>query len=167
MDSHVSYIVPENYASNHKAEFADSLPEDVKITGFWTPSANSVVVAERTFRELIHRGATDLSVIYPDLAKNPTDFPPDSARDMQGELVLIGKNYNAYTRQFVGMVIDGHKVIFCNYTDFQKIDPSTDYIFIQKVFGQVGGFHFLQCRYDFASRSCQNVAIIGSWQEVK
>jgi hypothetical protein len=45
-----------------------------------------------------------------------------------------------------------------------KVDPSTDYIFIQKVFVPDGTMHFLQCRFDSEAKSCSNVSMIGPWQ---
>jgi hypothetical protein len=67
-------------------------------------------------------------------------------------------------RQYAGIVIDGKKLVFCNYSDGAKADPSTDYIFIQKVFAPDGTVRFLQCRFDPELKTCSNVSIIGSWQ---
>jgi len=170
LDSHFGYIVPESYAENHKADLAANIPGPVNIDGFWTPSSQDVAVADRVFRDLIHSAVKDPTLLFPDLAPNPDPTVPadlGAAAQLENEryeLTLVFGNYDRYSRQYVGIIIGGQKLIFCNYSDGTKADPSTDYIFIQKVFVGDGTVHFLQCRFDPVEKTCSNVSMIGSWQ---
>ena len=80
------------------------------------------------------------------------------------ELSLVSSHYERYSRQYVGIVIDGKKLIFCNYLVAPRADPAADYVFIEKVFANDGTVHFLQGRVDAEEKTCTNVSIIGSWQ---
>jgi hypothetical protein len=162
--SHVGYIVSERYALEHKADLIASMPGPVKIDGFWTPPEQDVAVADRVFRELIHSAVKDPTLLFPNLPKNSDPSVPDSLEYERNELALISANYDSYSRQYVGIVIDGQKLVYCNYSDGPKFDPSADYIFIQKVFVPGGTVHFLQCRFEPKLKTCANVSIIGSWQ---
>ena len=164
---HSGYIVPESYAEAHKADLLASLPGPVKIDGFWTPSESSVTVAERVFRERIESAAKDPALLFPGLAKKAgsgAGDPTESLDYQQKELELISVNFDSYLRQYVGIIMEKKKLIFCNYSVGVKVDPSTDYIFTDKVFVGDGTVHFLQCRFDPQEKTCSNVSMIGSWQ---
>jgi len=163
MDAGVGYIVPEKYAADHQAELLKSIPGDVKIDGFWTPTEQHVTVAERIFRETLHQTAKDATVLLPDLAQatGPDDLAT-LARE-QKEAEAIGRNYGAYTRQYVGLVIDGVRIVFCNYSDAKKVDPATEFMYLEKYFVSGDKTHFLQCRVDPRLKTWSNVSIIGSW----
>ena len=161
------YIVPREYAEAHQAEFTANIPGPVKIDGFWTPPEQDAEVADRVLRDLIDDAAKDPSKLFPDLAKT-TDSDSESSDSLdheQKELLLIAKNYDRYIRQFVGVIIEGQKLVFCNYSDGTKVDPSDVYIFTDKVFVPGGKVHFLQCRFEPKGKTCSNVSMIGSWQK--
>ena len=170
LDSHIGYIVPESYAENHKADLVANIPGPVNIDGFWTPPLQDVAVADRALRDMIHDAIKDPTLLFPDLAPNPDPTAPvnrDAANQLEqerNELDLISRNYDAYVRQYVGIIIDGTKLVFCNYSEGTKVDPSADYIFADKVFVPDGTVRFLQCRFEPWSKTCSNVSIIGSWQ---
>ena len=113
---------------------------------------------------MIHRAAKDPTVLFPELTKESNPNSPDSLESLRNEMILVSKNYDRYVRQYLGIVMGGNKLVFCNYSDGPKFDPSTNYIFIHKVFVADGSVHFLQCRFDPVEKSCSNVSIIGSWQ---
>jgi hypothetical protein len=139
----------------------------VRVGGFWTPTEVDVIVAERVFRELIERAAKDPALLFPDLAPNHDPADLAAAAQLENEryeLTLVSGNYDSYSRQYVGIIVGGRKLIFCNYSVGAKVDPSTDYIFIQKVFVPDGAVHFLQCRFDPEAKTCSKVSMIGSWQ---
>jgi hypothetical protein len=170
LGSHSGYIVSERYAREHKADLIASIPGPVKIDGFWTPPEQDVAVAERAFRELIHSAAKDPTILFPDLAPG-TDTTVAAnvaaAADLENEryeLSLVSSNYSGYSRQYLGIIVDGQKIVFCNYAVVPQVDPSANYIFIQKVFVDDGTVHFLQCRFDPVEKTCSNVSMIGSWQ---
>ena len=158
------YIVPENYAKAHCSELTTTIPGIVKIDGFWTPSEQDVEVADRVLRDSINDAVKDPKVLFPDLAKSTDSDASNLLEQERKELALISKNYDRYSRQYVGIMIDGQNLVFCNYSDGTKIDPSTDYIFVDKVFVPGGTIHFLQCRFEPKEKKCSNVSIIGSWQ---
>ena len=168
--SYSGYIVPDGYATENKADLMASIPGPVLIDSFWTPSEQDFTVADRAFLEMIHAAAKDPTLLFPDLAprRDPAAVAdPAKARDLeheQAELALVAENYENYSRQYVGIIIGGKKLVFCNYSDGTKVDPSVDYIFIQKVFVADGTMHFLQCRFEPVSKICSNVSMIGSWQ---
>lgn len=162
--SHSGYIVSEKYAEEHKTDLVASMPGPVKIEGFWTPLEQDVAVADRVFRDLIRSAAKDPSLLFPDLKQNSAPDASDSLDGERKELDLVSRNYDDYLRQYVGIIVGAHKLIFCNYVNGLKFDPAADYIFIQKVFVPDGTVHFLQCRFDPESKTCSNVAMIGSWQ---
>jgi hypothetical protein len=168
LGAHGGYIVDEDYAATHKSDLVLSIPGPVKIDDFWTPPEQDVRVADRVFREMIHAAVKDPTVIFPGMkpsdAVNSNGLPdPDTYEYEQDELADIYDNYAYYTRQYVGVVIDGQKLVFCNYSIGTKTDPSLNYIFIHKTFVP-GVSHFLQCRFEPMRKICSNVSFIGSWQ---
>jgi hypothetical protein len=163
MDAGIGYIVPEKYAEDHKAELIASIPDAPVIDGFWTPTEQHVTVAERVFREAIQAGVKDPGVLLPTLA-GTTD--PDEMKEMdkeQREAEAIGKNYEAYARQYVGIIIDGVKLVLCNYSDQKKVDPANEYMYFEKYFISGDKTHFLQCRVDAREKTWTNAVFIGSW----
>jgi hypothetical protein len=163
-DSTEGYIVSRDYAEDHKAELTDTIPGPVKIDGFWTPTEQDVDVAERVLRDLLDDAMKDPATLFPDLAtsKNPDDLK--DFKQERNELVLVAQNYNRYVRQYVGVIIEKQKLVFCNYSYGTKVDPSADYIFIDQVFAPDGAIRFLQCRFEPKGKVCSNVSLIGSWQ---
>jgi len=164
LGSRAAYIIPESYADEHKAELVASIPGPVKVEGFWTPSEEDVTVAERVFRELIQSAAKDPTLLFADLADASQNASQDALQHQQIELELMSKYYAAYLRQYVGIIVDGRKLVLCNYADVPKVDPSMEYLYVEKYFVGDGTTHFLQSRFDLESKTCSNVAIIGSWQ---
>jgi hypothetical protein len=173
LDTGPAYVVPEDVASAQKADLRENIPGAPKIEGFWTPSEVDVIVADRVFRELLQDAAKDPLQLFPDLAQKPDASAADNveaAAQLQNEryeLSLVLGHYDEYARQYVGIIIGGKKVIFCNYVVMPKVDPAARYLFTDKVFVEDGTVHFLQCRYDFEEKTCSNVSMIGSWQRAK
>ena len=72
--------------------------------------------------------------LFPDMGKNSDKFSLDTLKHEQAELVLVCDNEDAYARQFVGIILPtGRKMIFCNYAEVPNADPSTGYLFLEKV----------------------------------
>jgi hypothetical protein len=170
LGSHTGYIVPETYAAEYKTDFVSSIPGAFRIDGFWTPSKEDVAVADRVFLDLIHAAAKDPTLLFPDLAPSTDPTAPVDAAASQllarqkSELALISDNYSNYSRQYVGIIVDGQQLVFCNYSEGTNLDPAKDYIYLQKAFAPEGAVHFLQCRFDPVEKTCANVSFIGSWQ---
>ena len=166
LGAHTGYIINEEYALENKADLVASIPWHVSVEGFWTPSETDVAVADRVFHELLVQAAKDPMTLFPDMGANSDKFSLEALKKEQNELILIGENEDAYARQYVGVILTtGRKLIFCNYATVPKVDPSTEYLFLEKYFVADGTVHFLQCRFDSESKTCSNVSIIGSWQE--
>ncbi|MCE0484441.1 MAG: hypothetical protein LV479_09410 [Methylacidiphilales bacterium] len=167
LGGNTGYVVPESYAAAHKADFIASQPGYGKIDGFWTPTEPNATVADRTLHELLVRAAREPALLFPDLANSNNPPPPDSPDSFEHqrrELELITRNENAYARQFVGLILDGRRIVFCNYAVVPRSDPAANYLFIQKSFVDDGIVHFLQARFDPEAKTCSGVALIGSWQ---
>jgi len=158
------YVVPAEYAAAHKAEVLGSIPGHVQIDGFWTPTQQGVETAERAFRDLIRSAAKDPSVLFPDLADASVNATADALQHQQVELNLVSQNFGAYLRQYVGIIVDGQKLILCNYAHGPTVDPSTEYLSVEKYFVGDGSVQFLQGRVDEHAKTCSNVSFIGSWQ---
>ena len=167
MDAGVGYIVPIEYANAHKAEIVASMPGHVIIDGFWTITEQHTTVAERIFRELLHRAEKDPTELFPDLSPLTEASSPDSLAHQQQEVALVNQNYHAYLRQYLGIIVDGHKLVLCNYSDVSKVDPTTEYLYLEKYFEPGGSVHFLQCRVNVHDETWSNVSIIGTWQKEK
>jgi hypothetical protein len=169
MGPHIGYIVPESYAADCKADLLVSIPGVVKLDGFWTPTELDVTVADRVLRDLIHDAIKDPTILFPDLVADPNAdaaAKTDSNNQLEHEryaLKAVSDNYDTYVRQYVGVIIDGQKLIFCNYSDGTKADPAADYIFIHRVFVDDGTVRFLQCRFDPDAKTCSNISMIGAW----
>jgi hypothetical protein len=170
LESQAAYIVPEGYATARKADFQSSIPGPVKIDGFWTPPAQDVAVADRVFGELIRAAVKNPALLFPDLAPNPdrtVPVNPEVAKQLEeerNELALISKNFDAYARQYAGIIVGGQKLVFCNYSTGTRADPSAGYLFIDKVFVPDGTVRFLQCQFKPIEKTCSNVSMFGSWQ---
>jgi hypothetical protein len=148
-----------------------SIPARVKIEGFWTPSEIDVIVADRVFRELIQDATKEPTLLFPDLAPNsdsPASVKIAAAAQLENEryeLSLVSTHFDEYARQYAGIIVDGQKFVLCNYACVPKVDPSTGYLCIEKVFVADGTVHFLQCRFDPDAKACSNVSLFGSWQK--
>ena len=162
MDSGVGYIVPEKYVADHKAEFLASIPVEIKVDGFWTPTEQHVTVAERVFREALQQGSKDATVLRPNLAGTTDPGDLEELATEQKEAEAIGKNYNAYARQYLGIIVDGTKLVFCNYSDEKKADPALEYMYLEKYF-IADQTHFLTCCVDAHANTWSNLSLIGSW----
>lgn len=165
LDAGVGYVVPEEYAEEHKADLLGSIALPPKIEGFWTPSETSVIVAERVLHEMIEDAAKDPIVLFPELADSPGVATDELLLNEKHELALVLQHYPGYQRQYVGLIIGGTKFVLCNYSYGTQVDPTSDYVFIQNVFEDDGTIHFLQCRVDPYAKTCTNVSYIGSWQK--
>lgn len=157
-------IIPEAYAAAHKAAIISSILGPIKIDDFWTPSEADIVVTERVFRELLQGAAKDPKLIFPHLEQESDDDSSDSLAHQQAELALVSKNYAAYARQYVGIIVAGNKLILCNYSDAPKVAPTREYLYVEKYVVPNGSVHFLQCRIDPHWKTWSNVSLIGSWQ---
>ncbi len=167
---HDAYIIPESYALAYKADLVASMVGAPKIDGFWTPPLQDVTVADRAMRDVIHAAAKDPTVLFPDLAPDPDpNAPVDEGKAKERErqrteLSLISDNYESYARQYLGVIIDGTKYVYCNYSHGTSVDPATGFVFIQKTFANDGTIQFLNSRFEPLLKNATNLSFVGSWQ---
>lgn len=110
--------------------------------GFWEPSINDISRAEACIRQYI--------VSVQDNPKLDTYQREDAA--------FILKNNKKYWRQYVGIVVDGEKRIWCNsffsgdsFPDWERVPVDVD----------GGGKHFWQIEYDLLKDECLNFYVHG------
>jgi hypothetical protein len=164
-DVGVGYVIPQEHAAEHKADFLAGLTEYQQDIDFWTPSPEDVVMAERVFREWLQGGAKDPAAVFPDMGTNPSGYPPGEPEFERQEMALIVQNYGSYARQYVGLVVQGRKVILCNYFAGLEADPAGGFVFLQKAFAKDKGIHFVQAWYDPDARTCSELVMVGLWQK--
>ena len=97
----------------------------VKAKEFWTPTKEQVMKAEEKIEEY--------------LKNNPVSNAHDLWRKLPD-----------YKRQYVGVIVDGHKRIFCNFYCWNK--RLSD----KPVFVFDGGACFFRIEYDVDNQKCYN-----------
>ena len=78
------------------------------------------------------------------LKQNPDNYSPD-----------LWRKLSKYKRQYVGIVVDGHKRIFCNFYCSNKVLSPNPY------FVRDGGDCYFQIEYDLKDKDCYNLSING------
>lgn len=81
-----------------------------------------------------------------------------SSKDNNVEVVNILKNRDKFRVQFVGIVRNNNKVIFCNFFPINNNDKSESW----KKYYQLtkdGGFWFWNIEYDLKENKCRNIVI--------
>jgi len=162
---HGGYLVSTDYAEAHRSDILATLPDEPDVDSFWRVTEQIAIVADRVLREKLEDAAKDPTVLFPDLTPDSAGTLPDSIPYQKTEMSLILEHYGAYHRQFVGLMIDGHKVVLMNYFLGTGMDPSAGYVFIHRTFVPAQS-HFLQCRFDWDEKLVSNVSTYGPWQEV-
>ncbi|MCE0498660.1 MAG: hypothetical protein LV481_12010 [Methylacidiphilales bacterium] len=164
-DAQPGLIVSEKYALDHKADFNDSLGKNGQTLYFWTPTLQDIAEAQQALRKSIDQGCTDPSQIFAQLAPKG-GYSADEVQRQGVEITFIREHYDRYARQYVGIIMDGKKLVFCNfvdteYSDSKAVDPTKEYVFVQKAFAK--DMHFLQAQYDPEAKKVLNVALTGYW----
>jgi hypothetical protein len=162
---HGGYLVSVGYADAHRADILATLPDSPEVDSFWRVSEQIAIVADRNLRETIEDAAKDPTLLFPNLTPGTDATLPDSLEYQRNELKLVVDHYGSYRRQFVGLVIDGHKYVLLNYAWGPGLDPSQGFIFIHRVFDPAR-MRFLQCRFDWDEKKISNVSLYGTWQDI-
>jgi hypothetical protein len=161
---HGGYLVPVSYAEAHEGDIMATLPDGPELDSFWRVTEQAAVVADRHLRETLEDAAKDPTLLFPSLTPGGGLATSDSIDYQKQELRLTLEHYPAYLRQYVGLVIAGHKIVLLNYVIGSKLDPSEGYILIHRKF-ETGRTHFLEARFDWDERRITNVSLYGSWQD--
>ena len=103
---------------------------DVSAKEFWTPTKKDVFTAEEQIEAYLK---TD-------------PHHPDILRKLPG-----------YKRQYVGIIVDGHKRIFCRFYCWLP-EPLSD----QPIFVSDGGECYFRIQYDFVDKKCHDFWVNGS-----
>src|SRR6185295_9968804 len=112
---------------NIYTNFADWKPL-VQATEFWTPTKEEVLKAEQKIEEYLRS---------------------DSARHVD-----LSRKLPNYKRQYVGIIVNGHKRIFCNFLCSSAFFLS-EYVFVPIVVDD-GGECFFRIEYDLVDKKCYN-----------
>jgi hypothetical protein len=163
------YLIPESYWNSIEAPQRDAMGKEMArvqddIVTFWTPSVEQGIEAEKAVREFIRQGVSHPKAAFPEEAAHPEKFIPDVMRLAGIEISLIDKNYDKFTRQFVGIRVGDKRRIYCSY--FFGHPFSEGHLDISKTFLEVsdGGYSVWQITYDVESKHCMNLEINGPWE---
>jgi hypothetical protein len=161
---HGGYLVPVAYAEAHRADILSTLPDSPELGDFWPVSEQIAIVANRNLREAIEDAAKDPKLLFPDLVPGGDSSSPDSLEYQRTELGLVLQHYDAYLRQYAGVMINGRHFVLLNYVVGPNLDPAKGFIFIHRTF-EPGKMRFLQARFDWDWKKLSNVSLYGTWQE--
>jgi hypothetical protein len=101
-----------------------------KRNEFWNPTKDDVLKAEEQIETYLKTDAK----LYPN----------------------IWRKLPNYKRQYLGIIVNGHKRIFCNFFCFND-EPLTD----KPVFWKDGGDCYFQIEYDLNDAKCYNLRVNG------
>lgn len=121
--------------SQIKYNFIDT----VKIS-FWTPNILDLTEAEISIRK---------HIIY--------EMENEANQFFKRQLIEIGKNFKQYKRQFVGLIVDNKKMIWCNYLLEDNQSFKTDF---DKIV-QDGGSAYWRIFFNVENKSCLNLQVNG------
>jgi len=115
---------------------------DQASTGFWEPSIDDVSKTEKCIRQFLVSEQDDPNLdIY-----------------QQENIAFILENLGTYRRQYVGIVVDAEKRIWCNsffsddsFPNWQRVPVDVD----------GGGNHFWQIEYNLLKDECINFHVHG------
>lgn len=129
-------IISENGASEFSYLF------DTASTSFWEPSIDDVARAEERIRQFLVSAQQD----------------PKLDTYQKENAALILRDLETYRRQYVGIVVDGEKRIWCN--SFLSHDSFPDWLRLP-VDVDDGGTSFWQIEYDLLKDECINFYVHG------
>jgi hypothetical protein len=115
---------------------------DEASTRFWEPSIDDVSRAEECIRQFL------VSVQH----------DPKLDTDQKEDAAFILKNLGEYRRQYVGIVVDGEKHIWCNLFFFDDSFPNWERVPVDV---DDGGNHFWQIEYVLLKDECINFYVHG------
>jgi hypothetical protein len=129
-------IISENGASEFSYKF------DKASTSFWEPSTDDVSRAEECIRQFLVSTQDD----------------PKLHTYQKEKTAFILENLEKYRRQYVGIVVDGEKRIWCNafFTDYPI--PNWEHVPVEAI---DGGEYFWQIEYILLKDECINFYIQG------
>ncbi len=126
------------FSENRASEF--SFLFDKASTEFWEPSIDHISRTEECIRQHLVSVQQD----------------PDSYQNEHAAYIL--ENLGEYRRQYVGVVVDGEKRIWCNAFFFDNSFPDWEH---DPVYVLDGGNHFWQIEYDLLMDDCINFSVHG------
>lgn len=142
-----SYIIPAEDGPSCGI-YVDGKP----CTKFWTPTIADAKNADAAVWKFVSDKIKETKTTYPNLS--------DTDKRNSKELPKIESNESKYGRQFVGIIFEGKKYIYCNYFG---IEGPTDETGAATYFNQVddGGYWAWQIYYSPDTKSCFGLKING------
>jgi len=130
------YLVPKEIADGWMRTYNN--PQWLDDGQCWVPTSAQAITAEKAAHDAIVRAQKDAKIVFP----GDTDGALEWHRKL---LTEVDQKYPRYEIQFVGILVQGKKEIFCNYfcrDATGQLDPSHDFIFVYR-----GGSCFWQIEY--------------------
>jgi hypothetical protein len=151
----VGYVIPSAYAT---ANLQDNFGKEV--SGFWTPTFEQVRIAQSAVVKTLHGNKENQSSMlqyYPNMSQAEREVFLKNFEDESLPYILT--NYNGYTVQFIGVIVDAKKYIQCHY--LLRADPkmAANSYFMGPMDGGASAWNI---RFDVNSGACINYTDMGS-----
>jgi hypothetical protein len=128
VNGHNRYIVPAAYAQKPvsfvRRQLADALTREQNRKGvaFWTPTPLQSLQAEVAVHKFILESVHQTTLAFPDIDQWKGN--PRAMEQAAKELERVKRDYEKYVGQFVGIVIDQKKYIYCSYFSRSQLQNS-------------------------------------------
>jgi hypothetical protein len=147
------YIVPKDAGVGYSI-MVDHEAKVLKGDGdYWRPSVAQVTEAEKVVRRFVERTSKNPQLAYPNWSKTWIEWN-------RKKLAEIEPNYAKYQIQFVGILVRGHREIYCNYFRLLPVmggmDPSRQFVDVDD-----GGASFWNVRFVPETKECTELEING------
>ncbi len=155
VDGLAGYVIPGEYAT---ANLQDNFGKEV--SGFWTPTFEQVRLAQSAIVKTLHGTKEKQSSIlryYPSMSQAEREVFLKNFEDES--LPYILKNYDGYTVQFIGVIVDSKKYIQCHY--LLNADPkmASNSYFMGPMDSGASAWNI---RFDVNSGACINYTDMGN-----
>lgn len=165
VDGHTAYIT-QNLSEQSDACLAikSGTPRPKAITGFWVPTLEQVQASEPVILGYLKWAEKNTSKVFPWAIKDEKERREVMA-NAQLYISLVRVDYDLYQRQYTGIVMDGRRLIVCNFFYRGQLgeefgpDPVTRYVQVND-----GGHCYWQVYYDLKKKTCSDLSINGPWE---
>jgi len=126
-------------------------PDKIVSAGFWIPTKRQTSGALRAIDKYLAKLSRDKRALAPGTTNQNASEPTES------QINKIRKNLLIYRVQFIGIIFEGRKVIYCNFFTFDHdkfAQWKNEYVDVSN-----GGTSFWQIDYNVKSKQCSNLTI--------
>jgi hypothetical protein len=133
---------------------------------FWVPTIEQVNHAESAVKQAVDNGTKDSSPFYK-MAAVPAGVSSKAIESSrEAELSSVQSLYARYFRQFVGLILNGRKFIFCNFVQPEDLDNMSEYpapAFVPSANARMERLHFIRALYDVETGRCSETSLVGEY----